>query len=114
MRYELNLNPQPFEAIKQGRKKVEMRVVSPLRQHMSPGDEILFTNTKSGEMMFAMITEVHFFSNFVELYAHYPDKIILGYQRDEKASPDDMLVYYAKEKIRQNGVMAIHLQVMNK
>lgn len=111
--YYLNLNPIPFELIKAGRKRVEMRLFDERRKVLQVGDYIEFTNNSTGEKLTAKILGLHTFKNFEELYAHY-DKSLLGYSKDEAANPDDMLQYYSKEKIAQFGTLAIEIELIKK
>ena len=57
------------------------------------------------------ITEIRSFSNFAELYSQY-DKIAMGYDEDEDASPEDMLLYYPNDKIQKYGVLAIEIKLI--
>lgn len=104
--YEMNLNPDPFESIKSGRKNVEMRLNDEKRQPIKKGDFICFTHTESGEKLLVRVEDKLVYRDFEELYAHH-DKTAIGYTADETAHPDDMLAYYTKEKIKQYGALAI-------
>ena len=106
----MNLAENPFNLFQSGKKKVEMRLNKNGREEIKPGDYIIFTNQSSGEEMKALVLSVSKFSSFNELYASYP-KEMLGYQENEKADPDDMLIYYKKEDILRYGVLAIEVQI---
>ena len=104
--YEMNLNPDPFEAIKSGRKNVEMRLNDERRQPIAKGDYIRFTHTESGEKLLVRVEDKLVYRDFAELYAHH-DKTTIGYTADEEAHPDDMLAYYTEEKIKRYGALAL-------
>ncbi len=108
--YQMNLAQIPFDLFQSGKKKVEMRLNKNGRDKIQPGDYIIFTNQKSGEQMKALVLSVSKYSSFNELYASFPQEM-LGYDRDEKADPDDMLIYYKKEDILRYGVLAISVQI---
>ena len=108
---ELRLANQPFEAIKEGRKTIEMRLFSEERSLMSIGELIEFTNRDSGEKLLCFIDAISIYDNFDELYKHY-DKVSLGYAPTEEANPDDMLIYYPKEKQEMYKVMAIKIRLL--
>jgi len=112
MEHRMNLWDSPFNHIKQGSKTVELRLNDEKRQLINKGDTIIFTNANTHEEMLTLVTEVRSFSNFAELYSQY-DKIAMGYDEDENASPDDMLLYYPNDKIQKYGVLAIEIKVIN-
>jgi ASC-1-like (ASCH) protein len=63
MKYYLELNPRPFNAIKAGTKKVEGRVPTGwdaiAYQEMKEGDIICFTNNETGEILNVKVRFVH-------------------------------------------------------
>lgn len=111
MIYRLDLNNEPFNWIKTKRKTIEMRIVKDNRKDMIPGDYIFFTNNKTGEEMKVVITFVHFYKDFEELYK-YEDTKSLGYEENQKASYKDMFFYYKEEDIKRCGVMAIGVTLL--
>ena len=113
MTYTMNLNPGPFEAIKTGRKSVEMRLNDERRRYIDKGDYILFTNTDTGEELFVEVKGRLEYPSFYELYANH-DKTAIGYTVDEEADPADMLEYYSEEKIKKYGALALIIEIANK
>lgn len=111
MEHRMNLWDSPFRHIKQGTKTVEMRLNDEKRRLISPGDMIIFTNADTQEEIKVVVSNVNTFKNFAELYSNY-DSIAIGYEEHEIAHPDDMLLYYSKEKIEQYGVMAIEIRLI--
>lgn len=110
MTYSMKLDNDSFVAMKYGYKTIEMRLNDEKRSLIQKGDYIEFTNTSTDEKMMAKVKSINAYKSFDELYSHY-DKILLGYAKDECASPDDMLKYYDEEKIRKYGVIAIEVMV---
>lgn len=55
------------------------------------------------------------FTSFAELYKHLP-LLKCGYNDDNinAASPDDMDIYYPKEKQNQYGVVGIEISLLSK
>ena len=105
----MNLYPEPFNSIKAGSKKVEMRLFDEKRRKLSVGGLIAFANTKTKEELIAEIVELKQFDSFESLYMNYK-KTDIGYKDNEVANPDDMLSYYSKEDIRKYGVVAIEIK----
>lgn len=111
MTFEMNLAKVPFGLIKSGQKVIEMRLNTPKRASIKPGDYIEFTNNDDGSKLKVLVLNITKFASFIELYRHF-DKALLGYQKNEKANPDDMLIYYKKEDIEKYGVIAIEIKVI--
>ena len=105
----MNLYPIPFELIKNGSKKVEMRLFDKKRSKLLIGDLIVFTNTDTKEELLTEIIDLKQFSSFESLYANYK-KTDLGYKENEIAKPEDMLAYYSIEQIKKYGVLAIEIK----
>lgn len=110
MQYNMNLHNGPFESIKSGSKTIEMRLYDERRKTLQVGDTILFTNNSTSEQMLAKIVSLQVFDNFEDLYRHF-DKVSIGYKPDEIAKPDDMLLYYTLEQIKEYGVLAIGIKL---
>ena len=109
MTYEMNLHPEPFKLIKEGKKTIEMRLNDERRRNMKKGDIIVFENIREYELLTVKIINLYKFKNFEELYAYF-DKKKLGYSEDEYADPSDMEKYYSKDKIEKYGVLAIEIE----
>ena len=110
MEHEMRLDPEPFRMIKSGQKTIELRLYDEKRRKIAVGDTIAFTETKTGERMRVIVTDLSVFPTFSELYRALPLQKC-GYTEAEleTASPDDMLAYYSMEQQRQYGVVGIGL-----
>lgn len=110
MLHKMNLWDDSFQKVKDKTKTVEMRLCDEKRSLISVGDTIEFTNTKNGEILECIVTNIYKYRSFDELYKHH-DKISIGYSENEIANPTDMLAYYSNEKIEQYGVLGIEVKV---
>ena len=113
MKHYMNLCPEPFEMIRSGKKTIELRLNDEKRQAISIGDTIVFTNTKdSGKQIFAVVTALHKFKDFKELYEN-PPLLKCGYTEEDidGAKPEDMNIYYSKELEEKYGALGIELIV---
>ena len=110
MIWEMNLHPEPFAAIKSGRKDIEMRLYDDRRKGIKIGDTIEFTNNQTLEKLSVTVINLYRFNNFEELYQSF-DKIRLGYNEGEMANPRDMEKYYSKDSILRYGVLAIEIKL---
>lgn len=111
MIFNMKLQPQPFEAIKSGRKDIEMRLYDEKRKQIKKEDLIEFTNLETGEKILCKVTDLHIFSSFKQLYAHF-DKKRLGYHENETAKTSDMEKYYPKSEQAQFGVIGIEIKLI--
>ena len=113
MKHEMNLHTAPFEMIKKGSKTIEMRLHDEKRSLINIGDYIEFNNVVTHEKMLCVVKNLYYYNSFEELYLVH-DKISIGYKKDEVALPEDMLLYYSKEKIERYGVVGIEIKVVEK
>lgn len=107
----MKLKPQPFEMIYSGVKTVEMRLNDQKRRLLCVGDEIVFTNTDTGEQMLCEILRLTAYKSFEEMYL-CEDLLKCGYTDEElpSASPDDMSIYYSLEDEAEHGTLAIEVK----
>ena len=108
MTHQMQLQPEPFDMIKSGEKTIELRLYDEKRRKIRIGDEIVFTNTENGETLTARVLDLAVFDSFEDLYKTLP-LLRCGYTEQDiaSASPDDMDVYYPKEKQKEYGVVGI-------
>jgi len=108
--HEMKLHKTPFEKISSGEKTIELRLYDEKRQNIKAGDEIIFTNTATGEKLRATVRKLHRFDSFEELYKVLP-LLKCGYTAEdvEKAHPSDMEQYYSVEEQKKYGVVGIEL-----
>ena len=107
----MKLHSQPFAKIKDGSKTIELRLYDEKRQRISVGDTIRFVSTESAaDEAVVLVRNLFIFDSFDELYKHLP-LTECGYTEEDvyAASPDDMEMYYSKEKQSQYGVVGIQL-----
>lgn len=107
--HEMKLKPSPFSAMKSGLKTIEMRLFDEKRQAIAIGDEIIFTQTETGEMLKTCVISLRRYSNFEDLYAHEAHST-LGYAPHEVAHPSDMSQYYDMSETERYGVLAIEIR----
>ena len=122
--HEMHLNPEPFALIKNGSKKIELRLYDEKRQQIKIGDKIVFTNTEStsdnkkdgeAEKLEATVTNLFVFDSFEKLYQEL-NLVDCGYTEENlaTASPEDMTQYYPKELQQKYGVVGIQIELLKK
>ena len=112
MTYQYTLYNGPFQAIKDGYKKVEMRLYDEKRRLLRIGDHIVFTNRDNGETLEVIVQGLKRYKDFDELYDAYPDKTVIGYKPGESAYPKEMLCYYSQDLIDKWGALAITIELV--
>ncbi len=113
MTHTMQLQPSPFEMIRNGTKTIELRLFDEKRKKIRIGDTISFTNTVSKEILTVKVLELYVFDSFETLYSRLP-LLECGYTKEDvdTASPDDMNVYYPKEMQQQYGVVGIRIALL--
>lgn len=112
MTHYMDLWDDSFGAVKEGWKTIEMRLNDEKRSLINVNDTIVFTNTKTKEMITCKVTNIYKYPDFWELYKNH-DKLSIGYKDGEIANPDDMLLYYTKADIEKYGVVGLELILTN-
>lgn len=108
-KHKMKLNDEPFSLIKSGSKTIELRLYDEKRKLINVGDVIEFENITTSEKLLTKVINLHIYPSFKELYKHF-DKVAMGYREDEEANPNDMDVYYSKEKQEKHGVIGIEIK----
>lgn len=111
MIHQMKLHDKPFQSIKSGSKRIEMRLNDEKRQLIKIDDIIEFTNITTNEKIKTQVIQLHKFANFEQLYNSF-DKICLGYKENEQANSQDMELYYSKEEQNNYGVLGIEIKLI--
>ena len=110
----MNLTPAPMQEIRTGNKTIELRLNDEKRKQISVGDTIKFINTEdSNDTLRVIVVDLFLFSSFAELYDNLP-LLNCGYNEDNinTASPEDMEMYYSREKQNKYGVVGIEISLL--
>ena len=114
MKHVMNLHEAPYNLIKSGIKTIELRLYDEKRRAVAVGDEIEFKNSAKLDLsLCCRVTALYKFSSFVELYKSLP-LLKCGYTESDiaTATPDDMNLYYSKERQSKYGVVGIEVEVL--
>ena len=110
----MNLTPAPMQEIRTGNKTIELRLNDEKRKQISVGDTIKFINMEdSNDTLRVKVVDLFLFSSFAELYDNLP-LLNCGYNEDNinTASPEDMEMYYSREKQNKYGVVGIEISLL--
>ena len=111
MIYNMKLQRNPFELIKNGSKTIELRLYDEKRRLIKIGDLIDFTNIDTNEVLHVKVKALHIFKDFNDLYNHF-NKISIGYKEQEEATPIDMEKYYSKEEQMKYNVVGMEIELV--
>ncbi len=110
MNHEMNLQPEPFENIKNGSKTIERRLNDPKRQLLKIGDTITFRLAQDqNQKLETRIIDLVPFKSFTELYKNFPSHL---YGITPEDAANHMSAYYSKEDEEKWGVLAIKIELM--
>lgn len=110
MEYNMHLNHVSFDKVVNGNKTIELRLNDEKRSKINVGDIITFKNRSTDDTVSVIVTNVHHYDNFEELYRH-TDKLKIGYSEEDIASPADMNTIYSNEQQMKYGVVAIEFKL---
>jgi len=115
MKYSLDINNRAFKAIKEGKKRVEIRTTKLGNNHfdysiLKVNDTILFTSYDN-EKIECIITEINWYKTVEELLMLEGTRYTLSSTNDynEGIKSINSLDGY-KEAIKVNGIYAIHIK----
>lgn len=112
MKHNMGLYKTPFNSIKSGRKKVEVRLNDEKRRRINVGDTINFTKIPdSNETLTVEVIGLREFPTFKEMYKTIPasDFDAVGGSIDEMVERTYRI--YTPEKEREWGTLAITIKL---
>ncbi|MEK6933391.1 MAG: ASCH domain-containing protein [Nanoarchaeota archaeon] len=116
MEYSLELNPRPFEAIKNGTKKIEGRVPTEHNKNVpfnkiKEGDTIIFSNNSTGGIMRVLVLGVKHYSTFGEMLKSEGTERVLSSKRNIEEGIESFESFNGyKEGVKKHGVYAIEIE----
>lgn len=111
--YELKLQPQFFNYIKYGTKRIELRLYDEKRQKIKAGDEIIFLKEPSlDEKLKVKVVKLIKCKSFEELIEKFEISILA----DKSMTKSELLMklekFYTKENQKKYGVVGIRLELV--
>ena len=112
MKYIMKLNPKYFEYMKNGTKRIEIRLNDEKRKDLKIGDVIVFQKeSELKEELYTQIVNLRVKRNFKELIenleiSEYSDK-----SESEENFLHDLYKFYTKEQEEKYGVVGIQIKI---
>lgn len=111
MEHILKLQPKFFNYIKNGTKRIELRLYDEKRQKINLGDIIIFKKEPDlEETLSVRVTGLLRYKSFEELFNDFP----IDLMADKSMTKDELLntleEFYTPEKQKQYGVVGIRIE----
>lgn len=108
MHWQMKLQVSPFNQIKSGKKRIEIRLFDEKRQQLKVGDFITFTNFDDvSEKITTEITNLVKFNTFKDLFFEYDPASCGVESRNEYKT---MYKYYTEADEQKYGVLAMWIK----
>lgn len=109
--HEMNLQPKYFDFIKNGTKRIELRLYDEKRQQIELGDIIEFAKP-DGEKFEAKVIGLLIYSSFNDLFEDFDISILADKSMTKQELLDVLAEFYAPEKQAEFGVLGIRLELL--
>ncbi len=109
--HKMSLKTEPFFQIRDGKKRVELRLLDEKRKKIRVGDQIIFTHTENTEeIIHARVIGLHTYQKFNDMLVDFSCRA-MGVPEGTENLDQLMLSYYSKAEIQTFGALAIRLMV---
>ncbi len=106
----MNLQNRYFDFIKNGTKRIELRLNDEKRAKIQLGDEISFAKN-DGEKLTAKVVGLLQYDNFANLFRDFPIEILSDKSMTKNELRKTVEEFYLPEKQREFGVLGIRLEL---
>jgi len=108
----VHLHPEIFDIVKDGVKDVEVRLNDEKRKQLKVGDTLVFLKRPDEkEMVSAIVKNLVYFSNFLEVTDFYDMKRIYLEGTTQEDYLSLMGKFYSDEEVSKDGVVAIEFEL---
>lgn len=113
MIYEMRLNEKPFNEIKEGIKKIELRLYDEKRAKINLNDYIIFHKVDNEEEIIKVkVVGLLRYNSFEDLFKDV-DYNISGPANSLEEKLNSIHKIYTKEEENKYGILAIHIEKIN-
>ena len=110
MKHAMNLQNRYFDFIKNGTKRIELRLNDEKRAKIQLGEEISFAKN-DGEKLTAKVVGLLQYDNFANLFRDFPIEILSDKSMTKNELRKTVEEFYLPEKQREFGVLGIRLEL---
>ena len=109
--HELNLQPKYYDFIKNGTKRIELRLYDEKRSKIQLGDIIEFSKSESDKLRAEVIGLLRY-NSFKDLFEDFDISILADASMTKDELLDALSEFYTPEKQAQYGVIGIRLKIL--
>ena len=112
MKYIMKLNPKYFEYMKNGTKRIEIRLNDEKRKNIKIGDEIVFQKEPElKDKVSTQIVNLIIKRNFKELIESFDISEYSDKSESKEKFLNDLYKFYTKEQEEKYGVVGIQIKI---
>lgn len=111
MKHEMNLQPEYYDFIKDGTKRIELRLYDEKRQKIALGDTIEFAKSEDDKFE-ARVVGLLRYGTFAELFEDFDISILADASMTKEELLGVLSEFYTPEKQAKFGVVGIRLELI--
>ena len=113
MEHEMKLQPEYFEFIKEGTKRIEIRLNDEKRSQIKLGDTIKFLKEpEKKETLKAKVVGLLRYNTFEDMFTDFDISILADKSMTKEELIEVLEQFYTKEKQKEYGVLGIRLELI--
>lgn len=113
MEHKIKLQPQYYNYILYGTKRIEIRLYDEKRQQIKIGDTIIFLKDPDlNESFKAKVTGLLRYNSFEDMFKDFDTSILSDKSMTKKDLINVLEQFYTKEKQKQYGVLGIRIELI--
>ena len=109
--HQMNLQPRYYDYIKNGTKRIELRLYDEKRQRIALGDVIEFAKSEN-ETFRAKVVGLLRYETFEELFQDFDSAILADAEMTKAELLSVLSEFYTPEKQTQYGVIGIRIELL--
>lgn len=114
MIHEMKLQPDYYNFILNGTKRIEVRLYDKKRQSIKLGDTIKFLKEPElGEFFNAKVIGLLRYNSFEDMFKDFDISILSDESMTKEELIKELEQFYTKEKQKQYGVLGIRIELMD-
>ena len=109
--HQMNLQPKYFDFIKNGTKRIELRLYDEKRQQIKLGDSIEFSKSENEKFKVRVIGLLRY-ETFSDLFNDFNISVLADQSMTKQELLNVLQEFYTPEKQAQYGVLGIRLELL--
>jgi len=109
--HKMNLQPKYFDFMKEGTKRIELRLYDEKRSRIELGDIIEFSKSENDKLKAEVIGLLHY-NSFKDLFEDFDISILADASMTKEELLSVLSEFYTPEKQAEYGVVGIRLKIL--